>query len=191
MTGRGLLAAVLILAGLGVVRPAAADEALWDLLRRGGQVVLLRHALAPGTGDPPGFTPGECATQRNLSEAGREQARRIGRQFRDHRVPVGPVLTSAWCRCVETATLAFGRAERWPAIDSFIRDFSAEPARTAALRQRVAEWAGPDTLVLVTHQVNITALTGIHPQSGEAAVLTPGGPDGFTLAGRLSFLPGE
>src|SRR6059058_1594518 len=89
---------------------APADEALWALLRGGGQVVLVRHALTdPGVGDPPGFDLDQCSTQRNLSEAGRREAEKLGQVLRAHDVPVAAVLTSPWCRCRETARLAFGR----------------------------------------------------------------------------------
>src|SRR5690242_9259354 len=107
VAARWMLAALLALAAIG----ARADEALWALLQQGGQVVLVRHALTePGVGDPPGFRPGECRTQRNLSDAGRAEARRLGAALRERRIPVGDVLSSPWCRCLETAQLVFGRA---------------------------------------------------------------------------------
>src|SRR5215475_1556473 len=113
MRWRSVLAcAVLILAAAG---PAvAADEALWTLLRAGGQVIMLRHAGTIGTvGDPPGFQVEDCSTQRNLTEAGREQARKIGEAFRAREIPIARVLSSPWCRCLDTARLAFGRVEPW------------------------------------------------------------------------------
>jgi len=88
---------------------AAADDTLWELLRGGGQVVLMRHAVTtPGVGDPSGFRLDDCATQRNLTDAGRDDARRVGAAFRTRGAPVGRVLSSPWCRCLETARLAFG-----------------------------------------------------------------------------------
>lgn len=164
---------------------AADAEALWALLRRGGAIAMMRHALAPGTGDPPEFRLDDCATQRNLSEAGREQARAIGRAFRDRGVPVAGVLSSRWCRCLETGRLAFGTVTPFPPLDSFFQDRSTEPAQTAALRRHLKDWDGQGTLVLVTHQVNITALTGVFPQSGEMVVLTRDAAGGVRVAGRL------
>lgn len=168
--------------------PAAASEAgLWALLRTGSQAVLLRHAATePGLGDPPGYRLEECATQRNLSEAGREESRRIGAAFRRQAVPVGRVLSSRWCRCLETARLAFGRVEPWPDLDSFFDARDRGPEQTRALRALLADPPAGGTLVLVTHQVNITALTGLVPAMGEMLVLTPrpGGPP--TVAGRLT-----
>lgn len=178
------LAILLVL--LGLPGPARADEALWDLLKAGGQVVVMRHArTVPGFGDPPGFRLGDCATQRNLSEAGREEARRIGAEFRDRGVPVGRVLSSRWCRCLETARLAFGTAEPWAPLDSFFDDRSREPDQTRQVRRRVGEHRASENLVLVTHQVNITALTGISPAQGEMVILTPSADGSFRTAGRL------
>ena len=93
--------------------PAHADDALWDALRQGGHVLYIRHALTePGFGDPPGFELADCSTQRNLSDAGRAQARRMGEALRSREVPIGEVLSSPWCRCVETARLGGRRAHR-------------------------------------------------------------------------------
>lgn len=165
--------------------PAHADEALWSSLREGGLVVMIRHALAPGTGDPPGFRLGDCATQRNLSDAGRAEARRIGEAFRRERVPVAEVRSSEWCRCRETAELAFGRHTAWPPINSFFADRATEPQQTATVRAAVSEWRGKGNLILVTHQVNVTAATGVHPSPGEIVILRPGSADRPEVLGRL------
>jgi broad specificity phosphatase PhoE len=167
--------------------PLAADEALWALLRGGGQTVLMRHATTtPGVGDPSGFRPGDCPTQRNLTEAGREEARRVGAAFRSHDVPVGRVLSSHWCRCLETARLAFGRAEPWEPLDSIFEDRAREPERTRAVRLVVGERPAEGNLVLVTHGANVLALTGISPVPGELVVLTPAAGGTFRIAGRLA-----
>ncbi len=166
---RALLAVPLL------VQPATAAEAdPWAALRAGGSV-LFRHANAPGGGDPAGMRLGDCATQRNLDAAGRDQARRIGAALRDAGVSVGAVLASRWCRATETAALAFGAAavRPEPAFDSFFADRALGPERTAAARAILLGWHGPGALVAVTHQVNITALTGIFPASGEGVVLAP------------------
>jgi broad specificity phosphatase PhoE len=166
--------------------PASADDALWALLGGGGQVVLMRHTVTtPGVGDPPGLRLDECAIQRNLNEAGREDARRIGRAFRARGIPVGRVLSSPWCRCLETARLAFGRAEPWPALNNLFGDRSREPEQMRALREVVSRPPEGGTLVLVSHGVTIRALTGIHPVPGEFLVLTPEGGGRFRVAGRL------
>lgn len=165
---------------------AAADEALWQLLAKGGQVLMIRHGLTtPGVGDPPGFRLEDCATQRNLSEDGRAEARKLGAALKARGVPVGEVLASPWCRCVETAQLAFGRSTRWKALSNlFGRPQNAE-AQLKALRPRVSAHRGGDNLVLVTHGSTTLALTGVSPATGEIVVLSPGGKDGFRVAGRL------
>jgi phosphohistidine phosphatase SixA len=154
-------------------RTAEADEA-WALLQdpKRASVVLFRHATAPGGGDPPGFQLGDCSTQRNLDDAGRAQARRIGEQFRSRGVKVTAVRHSMWCRTRETAELAFpGLARGDGDFNSFFEDRSREPAQTAAALATLLKWRGPGVLVVVTHQVNITALTGVVPASGEGVVL--------------------
>lgn len=164
---------LIVLAGFlaGIMPSHAAEGPAWEALSRGA-IVLFRHANAPGTGDPAGFRLGDCATQRNLDQAGRDQARRIGEAFRSRGIAVGRVLASRWCRAQETAMLAFpGRAESEPAFDSFFEARDRRDAATIAARKILEGWQGPGTLFVGTHQVNITALTGIVPRSGEGVVL--------------------
>ena len=165
---RGLCTAAACLAVLA--SPARADEAAWSAMSDGA-IVLLRHANAPGGGDPPGFKLDDCRTQRNLDEAGRAQARRIGQAFRERGITVGGVRSSQWCRARETADLAFPKLRRdEPAFNSFFSARETEPAQTAAARRLLSRWQGPGVLVVVAHQVNITALTGVAPASGEMVV---------------------
>lgn len=154
---------------------ARAEAVPWPLLREGRAAALLRHALAPGVGDPPGFRLSNCSTQRTLSDEGRAQARSLGDLFRANGIAAATVFSSGWCRCLETTELlALGPVRREPALDSFFADRGEGAARTAALRALLAaSHGGP--LVLVTHQVNITALTGLVPASGEAVVVRTGG----------------
>ncbi|QJE73874.1 histidine phosphatase family protein [Aerophototrophica crusticola] len=178
---------VLLILALLLAAPAQAqDEAkAWEVLRRGGGVAVIRHALAPGIGDPSGFKLDDCSTQRNLSEQGRAQARALGERLRAEGVAVSAVLSSRWCRCLETARLAFGTVTPFPPLDSFFEDRGEEPARTAAVRDHMKAWDGRGTLVMVTHQVNITALTGAVPSSGEIVVLGPNPDRSFALVGRI------
>jgi phosphohistidine phosphatase SixA len=161
-------------AACGCMVPAQAmdDTAAWAALKKPGTIVLFRHATAPGGGDPPGHVLDDCSTQRNLDEEGRAQARRIGERFRAQGIKVEAVLSSQWCRTRDTAQLAFpGLPKDAPAFNSFFSDRSNEAAQTAAARQQLLAWRGKGVLVVVTHQVNITALTGIAPVSGEGIVL--------------------
>src|SRR5262249_13228208 len=166
---------------------AQPTQALWDLLRGGGQVVLLRHGTTtPGAGDPPGFRLEDCATQRNLSDQGRAEARRIGSAFQAHHIPVGLVLSSPWCRCLETAQLAFGRAERWDALGNLFGNRSREAEQVAAMRERVSQRPAVGNLVLVSHGVTIQALTGESLAQSEFLVVTPEGNGRFRVVGRIA-----
>ena len=153
-----------------------AEEMLWEKLAQADEatyVVLLRHALAPGTGDPASFQLNDCSTQRNLSEAGREQSIAIGDAFRSRDIPVIEVLSSQWCRCLETAELMnIGPVEAFPALNSFFRDRDTADTQTTQIQDYVAANSDrPGVIVMVTHQVNITALSDVFPQSGSAVVV--------------------
>ena len=175
-----ILALVILLLPFGL----HADDRLWELLQRGGQVVLIRHTLTePGTGDPPGFRLEDCATQRNLSEAGRAHARRIGEAFRQRHIPVARVLSSPWCRCVETAKLAFGKAEvATPLSNLFGRPENRE-RQVAAMKKHIQKERA--NLVLVSHGSTIAALTDVYLGTGEMVIVTPRGKGAFTVRGRL------
>lgn len=163
----GLLAIVALLAG-----PAYADDAVLARLQEPGTVLLLRHALAPGTGDPPGFQLDDCSTQRNLSEAGREQARKLGERLPASGITDARVYSSRWCRCLETAELlGVGPVQPEPALDSFFQRRAEGPGRTAAARQRISELPPGPPVVMVTHQVNISALTGQFTPSGAGVII--------------------
>lgn len=176
---RRVLAALACVPGWAfAASPAASagdDEApAWAALRAGG-IVLWRHAEAPGVGDPPQFRLGDCSTQRNLDERGRTQARRLGERLRERGVRVGAVWASPWCRTRETAELmALGLPVKdEPAFASLFGDRCAgEAAQTAQARALLEAWRGPGALVVVTHQVNISALVGRPTASGEGIVLT-------------------
>lgn len=182
MRRRTLLAAASVgwpaAAALANSDPPAHREAL-VALRAGGCVVAMRHALAPGTFDPPEFRLGDCATQRNLSEAGRAQARRIGDWFKGQRLAPAVVLSSPWCRCVDTAMLAFGGARVWSALGSpHNSDASTNAARMPLLGERLAAAGGREGFeVWVTHMFVIAELSAANTASGEALVLrsAPGG----------------
>src|SRR5262245_30528941 len=174
-----------------IVAPMAAvadDRYAWAALVNGSHVALVRHGNAPpGYGDPPGFKIDDCATQRNLDELGRAQARAVGEAFRQHGVQVDKVLSSPLCRCLETARLmALGPVESVLAVASSDRS----PEGLPALKQMVADWRGPGTLVLVTHGFTVQSLVGIMPEQAETVVVRHRAGDqwGVDLVGRVSPL---
>lgn len=154
------------------VSPTHAGDAVLAHLHEPGTVLLLRHALAPGTGDPPGFTLDDCSTQRNLSSAGREQAMALGDRLRASGISEARVFSSRWCRCLETAELLeVGEVQPDPALDSFFQRRAEGPGRTAAAQERIRSLAPGPPVVMVTHQVNISALTGQFTASGAGVVI--------------------
>ena len=151
-----------------------------------GSVVLFRHALAPGGGDPDGFKLEDCRTQRNLSAEGRAQAHRLGAAFAQRGIAVGAVWSSQWCRTRDTADLAFpGKRVDQPVFNSFFNTPELSASATRQAQQLLSAWRGPGVLVVVTHQVNITALTGVVPSSGEGVVVKPS-TAGLQTVGRIT-----
>ena len=185
---RAFLAAAFALAAF----PAAADEqAAWAALRAGGHVALIRHASTEsGLGDPPGYKLDDCATQRNLSARGREESRRLGERFRKEGVAVERVFTSPWCRCRDTAKEAFGKADDWEALSSFFDDRSRAEGLTERVKNRIGTYSTrrpKGTIVMVTHNVNIAALTGIAAGTGEVVVVRTDGCCGLKVVGRIAI----
>lgn len=171
-TIRILFAAALLVSVLGVDN-ARADARLWSMLRSGEAIAVMRHALAPGTGDPANFRIGDCTTQRNLNERGRDQARAIGAAFKRNGITVAEVLTSQWCRCRETAELlSLGEPRDLSVINSFFQDMERRDAQTTELKLWLQANPHSGSRVLVTHQVNVSALTGRFTRSGEIIVAT-------------------
>jgi phosphohistidine phosphatase SixA len=183
MTFRTFACALLLLAVPGW---AAADEALWSLLKGGGQVVLIRHAVTtPGVGDPGGMKLDDCATQRNLSDEGRADARALGEAWRRRGIEAGMLLSSPWCRCLETARLAFQReAKPEPALGNVFGRREIEAKQTEALKKLLVKPQRGNT-VMLSHGSTIFALTGVSPGTGEAVIVTPQAGGAFKVAGRL------
>ena len=164
----------------------ADDASLWKALRSGGHAVLLRHALAPGTADPPEFELRKCATQRNLSSEGRAQAERIGALFRENGIVSARVFSSQWCRCLDTARLLeLGSVQELPDLNSFFEYFERRDTQTRAMEQWLAAQSLEEPFVLVTHQVNITALTKVYPASGELVFVRRGDAGDLTVVGTI------
>src|SRR5215510_14304810 len=154
---------------------AADDSAAWNALRADGYVALIRHASAPGaTGDPADYKLDDCATQRNLSEQGRAEARALGERFRTQRVKVGKIVSSQWCRCQQTAELMnIGPVEVARTFNNAFVLNAMRDELTAGARSTIGAWRGPGTMVVVTHGQNIMAMLGIHPREGEVIVVAP------------------
>lgn len=164
------------------------DSDLWKALASGGHVALLRHALAPGTGDPPEFRLGDCTTQRNLSDEGRDQAGRIGDRFRSNGIHAARIYSSQWCRCLETARLLkLGRVAELAPLNSFFGRYERRDSQTQALLQWLKAQDLDRPLILVTHQVNITALTGVYPDSGELVIVHRAVTGDIRVAGTIEM----
>jgi len=170
-------------------RLVLADDDTGRLLREGGVVIAFRHALAPGTFDPPNFTLGDCRTQRNLSDEGRAQAKRIGQWFQARGLVPAAVRSSPWCRCVDTATLAFGRADPWPALGSprgspertnadHLQQLRAALATASSQRGRFEAW--------VTHMFVLSDLVQQGSSSGEGLVLRADASGAVQVLARLA-----
>jgi phosphohistidine phosphatase SixA len=166
---------------------AASETDALKAARAGGVALLIRHmTTVPGVGDPPGYKLSDCSTQRNLSDVGREEARRLGPKLQTQGIRVGEVYASTWCRAIDSAQLAFGRHTVWPALNSFFDDPGTEPKQSAEVRKRLAKLKTGDAVpVLMTHQVNISALTGVVPAMGGIVVVKPDGRGGLKLIGEL------
>lgn len=171
--------------------PALASE-LAQRLRSSDHVLLMRHAYAPGVGDPPGFNLARCETQRLLNEEGKAQARRTGHWLREQGVQQALIYSSVWCRCQETAVnLQLGPVRIEPSLGSFFQDAALAGPRTRDLQAFLAKTLpgkGDQALILVTHQVNITQLTGRYVGTADM-VLVRVNPQGQVLEHHI--YPGQ
>ena len=141
-------------------------------LKNGGNLIFIRHAYAPGGGDPDNFDINDCSTQRNLSEEGREQAKNIGNYFKANLIPIDKVISSEWCRCKETAEIAFKKFETNNFLNSFFSEkFSKNRTKQIKnLKEYINEWDGNKNLVFVTHYVVISEALNYAPSSGEIVI---------------------
>ena len=150
-----------------------ASEQAWNLAEEGDKIILIRHSLAPGGGDPPGFKIDDCKTQRNLNRNGINQSKKIGKLFKKNKVPIDQVLSSQWCRCKDTAKYAFGNFKEFTALNSTFQSpyNKNEPKQLKELYNFLKKWDGKGkNLVLVTHYSIITAVTNAVPSSGEIVI---------------------
>ena len=147
------------------------DQILVDI-QKGGNLIFIRHAYAPGNGDPDNFDINDCSTQRNLSEEGREQAKNIGNYFKENLIPIDKVISSEWCRCKETAEIAFEKFETNNFLNSFFSEkFSKNKTKQIKnLKKYINKWDGNNNLVFVTHYVVISEALNYAPSSGEIVI---------------------
>jgi len=149
------------------------SDPLLDLAKEGEKVILIRHSLAPGGGDPDGFKIGDCKTQRNLNKDGIEQSKKIGRIFKDNKIPIDIVLSSQWCRCKDTAHYAFRDFKEFPALNStFSKPYNKNESRQVKeIKEYIKNWDGKGkNLILITHYSIITAITDAVPSAGEIVI---------------------
>ena len=150
-----------------------ASEQNWKPAQDGDKIILIRHALAPGRGDPKGFKIDDCKTQRNLDMIGINQSKKIGKLFKENKIKIDQVLSSQWCRCKDTAKYAFGNFKEFSALNStFSPPYDEnEKKQIKELKNFVKNWHGRGkNLVLITHYVVILAMTGETSSSGELII---------------------
>jgi len=149
------------------------SEQNWKPAQQGNKIILIRHSLAPGGGDPAGFKIDDCKTQRNLNRTGINQSKKIGKLFKKNKILIDQVLSSQWCRCKDTAKYAFGNYKVFTPLNSTFQSQynNNEAKQLKELYNFVKKWDGKDkNLVLVTHYSIITAITNAVPSSGEIII---------------------
>ena len=168
---------------------AASENELVAQMQSGNAVLMIRHALAPGIGDPEEFDINDCSTQRNLDNAGREQAQAIGQWLRDHGIKNVKLFSSQWCRCMDTARLmGMGEVTPLPALNSFFESPQDREPNLSALRQFIQNKSKPgELIIMVTHQVTISGITGNWTDSGHGKLVRPGNDGKIKLLGGLDF----
>ena len=151
---------------------ADSKNQLFEKLQKGGNLIFIRHAYAPGNGDPDNFDIKDCSTQRNLSDSGRKQSEKIGNFFNENKIPIDLVISSEWCRCKDTAKFAFNNYKMLSALNSFYDEKFAhnEDKQVHELKRYIEDWKSNKNLVLVTHYVVISAILNRGVSSGEIVV---------------------
>ena len=174
---------------LVVMNAHANEDDLIKLMKSGGHILMIRHAYAPGSGDPANFKIGDCVTQRNLDDRGRSQARAIGDWLRSKGIKDAKIYSSQWCRCLETATLlGLGPVAELPALDSFYGKPQNREPDIKALRSFIATLpADGELIIFVTHYVTILEITGEGVSPGEGVVLKIKEGGAYDVLGSLSF----
>lgn len=180
---------LLVVGVFSVPISAASENELVLQMQSGNAVLMIRHALAPGIGDPEEFDINDCSTQRNLDNAGREQAQAIGQWLRGHGIKNVKLFSSQWCRCMDTARLmGMGEVTPLPALNSFFESPQDREPNLSALRKFIQNKSKPgELIIMVTHQVTISGITGNWTDSGHGKLVRPGNDGKIKLLGELDF----
>ena len=151
---------------------AESEDQIIDNLQKGGNLIFIRHAYAPGGGDPDNFDIKDCSTQRNLNKEGRLQSKKIGYYFKKNKIPIQKVISSEWCRCKETASIAFSNFKTETFLNSFysIKYQKNKDPQIDQLKLYVKNWDKKKNLILVTHYVVISEILNYAPSSGEIVI---------------------
>ncbi len=184
-----LLVCFSVLTALAMADVESVQAEMIERMKAGGHILMIRHAFAPGTGDPANFRIGDCSTQRNLDDRGRMQAEAIGDWLRSNGITSARVYSSQWCRCLETAELLeLGSVAELPALNSFYELIQDRQPNLKALRKFIAEQPSDGVLViLVTHLVTISAIAGEGVSSGEGVLLKLNQDAPYENVGRINF----
>ena len=163
---------ILILISLTISIKANSNEKLIDALKEGGKLIFIRHAHAPGNGDPENFNIKDCLTQRNLNQIGKDQSTKIGLFFKENSIQIDKILSSQWCRCKDTAFLAFKNFEEKSFLNSFYDPKFAQNKKKQILelKEYISKWNSKKNLVLVTHYVVISELLNVYTSSGQIVI---------------------
>ena len=155
-----------------VVNSAYSVEEVLTSLKEGGKIIFIRHALAPGNGDPENFDLNDCSTQRNLNQRGIEQSKFIGNIFNKNQIKIENVYSSEWCRCIDTAKFAFKNYQTFSALNSFydIKFEANEERQITQLKEFINQWNGKENIIFVTHFVVISSMLNIGTSSGEIVI---------------------
>ena len=165
---------ILVLISICIISSVKADSKhnIISELKKGGKLIFIRHAYAPGGGDPENFDIDNCATQRNLNDSGRMQSNKIGDFFKKNNIPLGKVFSSEWCRCKDTASIAFKKFETKSFLNSFFSEQFAKNKKNQIndFHKFIDEWDKNQNLIFITHYVVISEILNYAPSSGEIVV---------------------
>ena len=163
---------ILFIGLLNFTSQASSDDKILNSLKEGKKLIFIRHAIAPGNGDPNNFDISDCSTQRNLDINGIKQSKKIGLFFKNNKIKIDKVLSSEWCRCKDTAKYAFKNFETFSALNSFYDERFAknETKQINDLKQYIKNWDSGKNLVFVTHYVVISSILNIGTSSGEIII---------------------